>query len=157
MFFPHVFYSYPLAFLLAVCQYIDMVCIYCGSSTKVTNSRQTKRANAVWRRRSCSNCKSVFTTTETIDLSSALRIQESETVLTPFSRARLVGSVYDACKHLKKPAETADELVSTVITSLLQSKTAIISLDELINLTSTVLSRFDHAAAVQYKAFRKTN
>lgn len=157
MFFPHVFCSYPLAFLLALCQYIDMVCIYCGSPTNVSNSRQTKRSNAVWRRRSCNSCKSVFTTTETVDLSSALRVQENETVLTPFNRARLAGSIYEACKHLNKPAETADELTNTVITSLLQGRTAIISLEELTSLTSSILNRFDHAAGVQYNAFRKTN
>src|SRR5579872_3157022 len=51
---------------------LSMNCIYCGGRTEVTNSRRQKRNNQVWRRRQCLKCKTVVTTQETIDYSSAL-------------------------------------------------------------------------------------
>lgn len=48
-----------------------MTCPYCGSDTKVINSRPQE--DSVWRRRKCVDCKARFSTTE-IDLEIYQRI-----------------------------------------------------------------------------------
>ena len=66
-----------------------MVCLQCGSETKVVNSRLQKRSNQVWRRRQCSSCQSIFTTQETADYSSIWLVKHSSGKLVPFSRDKL--------------------------------------------------------------------
>lgn len=49
-----------------------MVCIYCSGETQVINSRPQKRLNNIWRRRKCTACEGIFTTSESPDLTSSL-------------------------------------------------------------------------------------
>lgn len=135
-----------------------MVCIYCSSPTGVINSRHQRRVNQVWRRRECLNCKNVFTTHETVDLSAAIRVSYTARDLRPFSRDLLLISIYDVCKHRFKPLEDATGLTQTVIELMrAQLKEGVVSRDEITVLTSAVLQRFDKAAATMYDAFHKVS
>ena len=130
-----------------------MVCIYCGHSTSVSNSRQQKRSNATWRRRSCKHCKAVFTTLETIDLSTAVLVTSSD-LHTPFSRDKLFVSIYDSCKHRKDAQTSASLLTDTIIKQVYPHvKDASIPLSILRNIAATTLQRFDTAAGVHYAAY----
>jgi transcriptional regulator NrdR family protein len=80
-------------------------------------------------------------------------VEKASGALTPFSRAQLFASIYDSCKHLPKPSEVADQLTTTIITNILNSKVAITTSADLMNLVVETLECFDIAAAVQYKAF----
>lgn len=135
-----------------------MVCIYCGNSTKVTNSRLQKRSNAVWRRRKCLICYNVFSTIEAPELAGALRFESLSGKLSPFETSKLFVSIYESLKHRKQPALDAEALVQTIVQKLLLSDGATISRNQVIEAAIAVLNNFDKAASTAYQAFhKKTN
>jgi len=130
-----------------------MVCIYCGSDTKVTNSRHQKRRNQVWRRRRCLACGNIFSTLEVADLSQALMVDKNGR-LEPFQREKLLLSVYESLRHRKDAVEAASALTQTIIGQLLiQISNASLDRNIITEITAVALDRFDHAAGVQYTAF----
>jgi transcriptional repressor NrdR len=133
-----------------------MVCIYCGGETKVTNSRAQKRANAIWRRRECLDCGAVVTTLEKIDLETAVSVL-AERRSEPFSRDKLLISIFESCRHRKDAHEVAPRLTDTVLKQLEpQISAAALTLDQIVATTSKVLGRFDEAAGVYYRAYHKS-
>lgn len=139
--------------MLAVCQYVDMVCIYCGGRTQVTNSRPQKRLNQTWRRRECVNCHAVFTTEEAVNLSGSLVVRRPQAPVQPFSRDKLFVSLYRALGHRKTALEDAGALCATIIAQLADNAKASISPADIAAVAHQVLRRFDTAAAVQYAAY----
>lgn len=132
-----------------------MVCMYCGGTTHVINSRPQKRSNSVWRRRTCDHCTATVTTTEHVALESALMIKSSSET-SPFNRDKLYLSIADSLRHLSNPAAAATEITHTVIQNLIgKAKHASLEHNDVITITADVLSRFDPAAGSHYRAFHK--
>jgi transcriptional repressor NrdR len=130
-----------------------MVCINCGSETKVTNSRPQKRNNQIWRRRECQRCHTVFTTEEIVRLPLSWRVKTSSGGLEPFSRDKLFVSLHKSLQHRKTALEDADGLADTVIRKLTDIKQSrAIDKQQIIQLVQVTLTRFDKAAAVHYQA-----
>lgn len=130
-----------------------MVCIYCGNKTQVTNSRHQKRTNSVWRRRICLDCQAIVSTTETIDLSTAVIVID-KTSHKPFSRDKLFISIHDSCKHRKTALTDAIALTDTIISLILpQIKHASVTKLDIKQTSHKVLENFDIAAAIQYQAY----
>lgn len=130
-----------------------MVCTYCGSETKVANSRHQKRLNHVWRRRKCVFCKAIFTTTEAADAVSVLRFHYLG-ALKPFLRDSLLISVYDSLRHRQSALTDATSLTATILSNIYDlSDNGVIERDAVITVTTTVLENFDPISATHYKAF----
>ena len=130
-----------------------MVCIYCSEPTQVTNSRHQKRSNTVWRRRRCTRCAALFTTTESPDSGKALSVTSGSSSQA-FLRDNLLLSVYESLKHRKTALADATALTDTIlITIYATANDATIARDSIVDITSTVLKRFDAAAATSYSAF----
>jgi transcriptional repressor NrdR len=130
-----------------------MVCIYCGHFTKVSNSRLQKKANQVWRRRKCQGCGAVFTTLESVDATQALRVHRQKH-FQPFSRDKLLLSLYDSLRHRKTAMVDATALTATVLSQLYPLITnATLERDSIAEVAAAVLGRFDTAAATSYRAF----
>lgn len=133
-----------------------MVCLQCGAKTHVINSRLQKRNNRVWRRRQCLGCQAIFTTTEEALYAALWAVQGKNGKITPFSRDKLLLSLYKSCGHRPRALEDASELTDTVI-----SKLAALSVNGLLGATviarvsQVVLSRFDKAASTHYQAFHQ--
>jgi transcriptional regulator NrdR family protein len=135
-----------------------MVCIYCNSSTNVTNSRLQKRANQVWRRRRCTSCGANFTTHEVVDLGSSIAVQRSSKDIQPFSRDRLFTSVYDSLKHRPDSLGDATALTLTIISQLLPHvNNGRLEREVIAAVTGAVLERFDMAASTVYSAYHPQN
>lgn len=132
-----------------------MVCIYCGGATGVTNSRSQKRTNSTWRRRTCQDCQATVTTTEKIDLGTAIAVVD-ETASKPFSRDKLFISIFESCKHREDAPVAASQLTDTILGLLypLISGGAL-QKDAVRETTGQVLARFDPAAGVHYQAYHK--
>jgi transcriptional repressor NrdR len=131
-----------------------MLCIYCSSDTKVTNSRVQKRVNKVWRRRTCLSCKAVFTSIEQADLEKSMTFKQSSSHLEPFLRDKLLLSLYDSLKHRKTATADASALTTTVISQVCSSSTpGLIPRSKLISTALSILEHFDKVAAVHYSAF----
>lgn len=132
-----------------------MVCIYCSNITRVTNSRLQKRSNSVWRRRQCIQCGATVTTSERVALESAVLVL-SESHSEPFSRDKLLISIFESCKHRNDAISAAPELTDTVITALYPFiSEGSVDKTQLLHTSTAVLERFDNAAAVHYKAYHR--
>ncbi len=129
-----------------------MVCLYCQSETRVTNSRPQKRTNSVWRRRHCQSCGALFSTTESVDLSQSIKYKALHD-LEPFSRDVLFISVYESLRHRKTALDDATALVDTIITELLRQQSGSISREHVIVGCRAVLKRFDSVAFTHYTAY----
>lgn len=132
-----------------------MVCIYCGSKTKVTNSRSSVAKASTWRRRECLQCLSIVTTRETADYAEALRVK-TKNGLEPFLRDKLLLSIHFSVSHRKTALTDATQLTDTIINSLL--KLANNGLLETSNIRANVLKtlqRFDAVAGAHYEAHHR--
>lgn len=130
-----------------------MVCIYCGSETSVINSRPQKRQNHIWRRRQCSSCAAVFTTSEVPDFLKSLSVVRGSN-LQPFSRDKLFLSVHDSLKHRKTALGDATGLTDTIISRLYPViSSGCVRNSDITSATSLVLEAFDKASATHYQAY----
>ncbi|MCA9344238.1 hypothetical protein KC946_00210 [Candidatus Saccharibacteria bacterium] len=130
-----------------------MVCIYCGSETEISNSRNQKKTNSKWRRRTCPHCQATLTTIETFDLSKAVSVRSNKSY-QPFSRDKLFISLFYSCKHLKKPELVAGGLTDTIISKLMpRISDATIDISEIIEVSADTLKHFNKAAHVYYLAY----
>jgi len=151
---PQLSNSFPLAISLALCQHVDMVCVYCNGKTKVTNSRPQKRLGQTWRRHVCSLCGAIFTTVEAPDLSGSLRFVARDGTLLPFERDVLFVSITQALGHRTDAVAAAGALTATITARLLKTaQSSRIARIELISMVETTLKHFDKASAVQYLAY----
>jgi transcriptional repressor NrdR len=134
-----------------------MVCIYCGSSTGVVNSRPQKRNNQIWRRRKCKNCSAIFSTLEVVDLPQALSVRRKDE-LEPFSRDALLFSVYESVRHRKTAMTDATAVTGTILSQLYAlNEQAVVERDTITEIAAVVLERFDPVAGSLYRAFHPTD
>lgn len=132
-----------------------MVCIYCAHSTRVVNSRHQKRANQIWRRRRCTDCKAIFTSLEGVDNVLAVRVIKNGH-LEPFSRDKLLLAIHDSLKHRKTAVADASYLTGTILGSIYTHlKDATIDSSKITQITLQTLGNFDKAAATHYRAFHE--
>ncbi|HTE22725.1 MAG TPA: hypothetical protein VK674_06860 [Candidatus Limnocylindria bacterium] len=107
----------------------------------------------MWRRRQCSSCKAVFTTIEGVDATQALRVSSNKRY-EPFSRDKLLLSIYDSLRHRKTATEDATAITATILSHLYPFITdTVLVRDDIAKTTALVLGRFDKAAATSYRAF----
>ena len=130
-----------------------MVCIYCGSDTKVSNSRLKKRSNQIWRRRTCSVCNAVFTTLEQPLLSQSWVINSSKGK-TAFLPEKFFLSIYESLKHRENAVNDAKHVTQTVIDRLNRlAADGSLDIKTLRDTAIVCLNRFDKAAATHYRAY----
>lgn len=131
-----------------------MVCIYCGSDTKVVNSRPQKSLNSVWRRRLCVKCGGLFTTTESFQASGTFMLKKIDGNLAVFLREKLFLSVYDSCKHRDAAAPDSLAITDTIVNRLIHKhKNGVLDQLDLKDITYKTLNKFDRAASTHYKAY----
>ncbi len=97
----------------------------------------------------------MVTTEEAIRYDSALMLRSGDGTLQPFSRDRLLISLYKSLAHRQTAADDATALCSTILTQVRQSADIGACIDQraLVEATITCLSRFDAAAATHYQAY----
>ncbi len=133
-----------------------MVCLHCGSETRVINSRLQKRNNQVWRRRQCLKCRAIFTTEETVNYGAAWAVRDKSGSHRPFLTDKLVFSLYASLQHRKTALSDAVELSQTVIKKLRpQLADGMIDSGSIARIAQVALNRFDKAASVHYQAHHR--
>ena len=131
-----------------------MVCIHCGSDTKVVNSRQQRRNNQVWRRRQCIDCSAVFTTEEAAQFGKSWMVKHKDGAIQAFSRDKLFLSLHKACEHRKSALADAGGLTETIMWKLAPLvSNGILSSRNIAQIVQVALNRFDSAASSAYQAF----
>lgn len=134
-----------------------MVCIYCGGSTQVVNSRPQKQLNQIWRRRQCNLCGAIFSTNEAPQLASSFMIRNKYGALEAFSRDKLLMSIHESCKHRSNAIEDSSAITLNIIGKLTGfSATGEILRSELVALVLVVLDSFDSTAANVYRGLHPT-
>lgn len=129
-----------------------MICLFCGSpQTSVNNSRTTKKTPRVWRRRTCKQCRNVFTTIELADLSQ-IKVSKRSGKKQSFSRPKLFISIFKSIEHLPKPAECAEALTSTITSRVLTYSE--ITSEIISEQTMKCLKNFDISACVKYASLQ---
>ncbi len=129
-----------------------MVCINCGTKTKISNSRFNVKTVQTWRRHTCTQCRTMFTTRELIDSSVSYRVKRPDSSLQPVMRELLFVSVHESLSHRKDAPEAAAALTDTIFGKIHANKSLIIDITWLTSKTHEILNRFDKPAAVRYKA-----
>lgn len=129
-----------------------MFCIFCGTGTKVNNSRSKVSSSATWRRRECLSCKSIFTTNERPDLTVSIKIRGGSGKFKAFSEDKLFISIYECLSHKKNSLRASKSLTNTVLGRILPLKGGDLKTSALAEETYRVLRRYDKAAALIYKA-----
>lgn len=126
-----------------------MVCVFCRhNKTNVVNSRQHTTTPQVWRRRSCPQCKGVFTTYETIS-EQTLPIVESSPA-QPFHSTILLISIHNELPDTPRRAEDAANLTHTIVQKLLLGRQNRLSPQYIAQTTYEVLRAYDKASGIRY-------
>jgi transcriptional repressor NrdR len=132
-----------------------MVCPFClHKKTSVYNSRHTTKLNATWRRRRCAACMREFTTQESADPESILRVRTVRKT-APYSRAKLTLSILSACDHRADHGEAVYWLNDTIeqkLYRLAMGANNTVAKKQIIHTVLEVLKNFDTTAYVKYLA-----
>ncbi len=129
-------------------------------STEVFNSRPTKRANQVWRRRRCLECSHTFTTYEQVDLS-FLRIEnqaktksgkKAKPSVRPYLRAQLYQSILECFEGDSDRLRYVDDCLASIEAKLVRQPDTTIGHTILADITLQTLRAVDLAAALRYLA-----
>lgn len=134
-----------------------MECPYCHKPlTFVTNSRATKNNSQIWRRRKCSNCKTVFTTHEIIDLSHIVVVKNTGTP-ERFSRVKLYSGIYGATigSKLLNREFIVDKITREVEKQILFLKRKRITSIEISDIVLASLKKASPTTFLRYLAYNK--
>jgi transcriptional repressor NrdR len=130
-----------------------MVCPFClHKKTNVYNSRKTAKLNTTWRRRRCEACGREFTTHETADPQSILRVGTSKKTI-PYIRAKLTISILTVSDHRSDHGEAAYWLADTIEQTLYRLSSGtnnVVTKHQILNEVLEALKHFDTAAYVKY-------
>jgi len=112
-----------------------------------------KRANRVWRRRQCLHCQAVFTTEEAVQYGGAWAVEGPKGRPKPFSRDKLLLSLYNSLGHRKTALADAGHLADTVIKKLAgQFEGGALTAATIRRTAQVALALCDKAAGVHYEA-----
>lgn len=126
-----------------------------SKDTSVYNSRQTARLNNVWRRRRCETCKKTFTTNESVDPGSVIKVTGKRTV-KGFSQTTLLLSIFKVCDHLESPEKDAQYVTQTVLQKLYKKAAKNYQLVDKADIAAIVLETlkpYNLAAYVKYLSY----
>lgn len=129
-----------------------MICICCGSKTKIVNSRSFKKGFEKWRRHRCISCKEVFTSRELPDLETSLLVRKNFGSLEPFYISKLLISIYKALDHRKNAQNDAYVLMQTICAQLLPEMNKELRSSIIAEHTINALKHFDPVGAVKYQS-----
>lgn len=130
-----------------------MFCINCFyPSTKVTNSRTSKKEPNTWRRRHCTKCDATFSTRERPSLIDTTEVRLSSGAKEPFSLGKLTLSISKAFTHSKKDAQYNSLWLAQTVETTLATQREAVTAEDIGATTHGALKRYDELAAVQYAA-----
>ena len=98
-----------------------MRCPFCHSTqNKVIDSRPSREANAIRRRRECLNCQRRFTTYEQVEETMPLIIKKDER-REPYQRAKLYEGIIKACEKRPVSIDVIEQFLDDLEREMLES------------------------------------
>ncbi len=138
-----------------------MKCPFCGhTESRVVDSRISKDAESIRRRRECLKCRKRFTTSERGEETLPL-IVKKDGRREPFDRKKIFSGLKKACEKRPISVDTLEKIVSRIEQGLMESgdrevKSSVIGekvMEELYNLDGVAYVRF----ASVYRQFKDIN
>lgn len=130
-----------------------MKCPFCReTTTEVYNSRTTRFATQIWRRRKCLSCHESFTTYEAPDLG-FLKVVKKTGKKQRYSRAKLYSGIYGAFLSIPAKETTVDAVTDTIEAKLLDTKKSELTTAEIATVVLVTLKHFNTAAFLRYLAY----
>ncbi len=131
-----------------------MKCPFCrAETTDIFNSRPTKFATQIWRRRKCLSCHESFTTYEQADLG-FIKVLKKSGKRQRYSRAKLYSGVYGAFLSIPAKETTVDAVTDTIEAKLLDLKQSELPAKDIAVVVLTTLKHFNTAAFMRYLAYQ---
>jgi transcriptional repressor NrdR len=127
-----------------------MKCPYCGfGQDRVVDSRESKEADSIRRRRECERCKRRFTTYERVD-EIPYMVVKKDGRRERFDRQKILQGLLKACE--KRPVATAklEAMVDEVERAVQESKERELTTTELGELLMSRLKKLDKVAYVRF-------
>ena len=126
-----------------------MQCPFCNySESKVTDSRNSIDLNSIRRRRECLECQKRFTTFETIDLT--IQVKKKDGTYEDFNQEKLIKGLDSACCHSKISHDQVRQIVSKVISNLMEKQGREITTIELGEIVMKLLQQIDMVAYIRF-------
>ena len=138
-----------------------MKCPYCGyQDTRVIDSRPADDYNSIRRRRSCDECGKRFTTYEKVETIPLIVIKKDNT-REEYDRSKIEAGVLRACYKRPVSAESIQELVNEVETTIFSREEKEVSSSVIGEIVMEKLKTLDAVAYVRfasvYREFKDVN
>jgi transcriptional repressor NrdR len=127
-----------------------MQCPYCGNrNDKVIDSRVSRNASSVRRRRECLKCKKRFTTYEYVERI-PLMVMKKDSRREPFDREKLMSGILKACEKRPVSVERIGRLVDSIEQKLEKTHEREVRSKEIGELVMKALHSLDEIAYVRF-------
>jgi len=127
-----------------------MKCPYCQNiDDKVVDSRMTKDAAIIRRRRECLKCKRRYTTYEKVEVILP-RVKKKEGVWEPFQREKILKGLLKACEKRPVPLSTLEDFVDDIESQLHERLIKEINSKEIGEIIMSKLQDLDQVAYVRF-------
>jgi len=127
-----------------------MKCPFCGfANDKVVDSRESKEADSIRRRRECLKCAKRFTTYERID-EIPYMVVKKDGRRERFDRQKVLNGLMRACEKRPVPISKLEQIVNEAETFVIESPERERRTSELGELIMSRLRRYDKVAYVRF-------
>ena len=132
-----------------------MRCPYCGfSQDRVVDSRESKEADSIRRRRECERCNKRFTTYERID-EIPYMVVKKDGRREKFDRQKVLSGLLHACSRRPIPAVKLEQIVDETGTFVVDSPERERSTKEVGDLIMARLSEIDKVAYIRFASVHR--
>ncbi len=127
-----------------------MRCPYCGTvEDKVVDSRSSKEATAIRRRRECLSCGRRFTTYESIE-DTPLMVVKSDGRREPFNKEKLFSKLHLACNKRPISMDRLEEIADRIEAGLSGTGEREVEANDIGELVINELKELDQVAYVRF-------
>src|SRR6202140_5231828 len=128
----------------------QMKCPYCGfGQDRVVDSRESKEADSIRRRRECERCNRRFTTYERIDEIPYMGVKKDGR-RERFDRQKVLSGLLRACEKRPVPISRLEQIVNDAETFVIESAERERKTSEIGELIMSRLRRYDKVAYVRF-------
>ena len=132
-----------------------MRCPYCGfSQDRVVDSRESKEADSIRRRRECERCNKRFTTYERID-EIPYMVVKKDGRREKFDRQKVLSGLLHACSRRPIPATKLEQIVDETETFVVDSPERERSTSEVGELIMARLREIDKVAYIRFASVHR--
>jgi transcriptional repressor NrdR len=132
-----------------------MKCPYCGfTQDRVVDSRESKEADSIRRRRECERCEKRFTTYERLDEIPYMVIKKDGR-REKFDRQKVLSGLLRACEKRPVPASQLESIVNEAETYVMDSAERERSTAEVGELIMRQLKALDTVAYIRYASVHR--